>query len=174
LLNRQPCGSQLSFKLTQYVLRTRTITLAMTNRIQSAEWIGSAAFAILSGAPKYLVQTLVTRRNTLSHTAGALPQATTGRGFTMANGFQSIQWIGAATRAIACGAPKHFVKTSVTRRLAGTFSNTAGTLANASTGCYHWICFTVANGIQSAKWIGTTAFAIRAGAAEYFVQSLVT
>jgi hypothetical protein len=174
LLNSQPCGSKLSLKLAQNVLRTRTITFTVANGIQSTKWIGSTAFAILSGAAKYLVQTLVTRRNTLSDTAGTLVQATACFGFTMTNGFQSIQWIGAATRAIAGGAPKHFVKTSVTRRLAWTFSNTAGTLANASTGCYHRICFTVTNGIQRAKWIGTTAFAIRAGAAKYFVQSLVT
>ena len=101
-------------------------------------------------------------------------QATACFGFTMTNGFQSIQWIGAATRAIAGGASKHFMITSVTRRLAGTLGDTAGTLTWPATGCNHWICFTVANGIQGAKWICSAAFAIRAGTAEYFVQSLVT
>jgi hypothetical protein len=159
---------------------TTCFGFTVADGLKGIQWIGATTYAVAGRATKHFVKTSVTRRlaGTLSDTAGTLTWATTGGNhwicFTVTNGLKGIQWIGPATYAIAGVATEHFVKTLVTRRLAGTLSDTAGTLTWATTGGNHLICFTVANGLKGVKWIGSATYAIAGVATEHFVKARVT
>jgi hypothetical protein len=153
--------------------RLRGGTLA--NGIQETAWIGATAFAVTGSATSDLDEPLVTRRDTLTHAASTLADATTftdrrlGRGVTMTNGNQGAGWIRAPACAVA-GATTDLDEPLVTRR--DTLRHAASTLAGATTASDRQ-GGTLANGLQETAWIGATAQAV-AGATTDLPEPLVT
>jgi len=146
---------------------------AMSDGLQCACRIWPAAGAVAAAA-EYLFHPWITGRNAFGYAAGSLPWSTAGSnnrvGLTMPDGLQCACRIWPAAGAVATAA-KHFMCTRITGR--DTFSYTAGTLSNATTGGSNRVGFTVPDGLQCACWIWPSADAVTA-AAKHFMCAGIT
>lgn len=170
LLNIFPSSSQLGFKFAQQVLRARTAAFAVTNGIQDAKGIGSAAFAVAI-ASRHLEKTQIAGCKALGDTAGPLAESAAGFGLAGADRLQDTGRVGAAAGAVrtfaAVNHAANFVQALVTG-FTRALSDAAGSLAFAAAGGYGRIGNTMADRLQCAKRIRATAYAV-AVAPQFFM-----